>query len=229
MKVNKNESGNIALAAVAVVVGLVVGFAVAKASNDNSKSTDDTKSSSTSASAPSTKALQLRSDLVALGTEHMNLTNIAVDNALDGTKGAQASDDALNANGKAIGAAVGSVYGADAEKTFDTVWQLHLDQFVTYAVASSKGDEAGKAAALNTIDTQYTKPLAAYLAKANPNLPQKTLETVLGDHVSMTAAMIDAHAAGKYADEQSQLKQANKMIAGIFTTLADGIAKQKNL
>jgi hypothetical protein len=229
MNVRKNEQGNIALAAVAVVVGLVVGFAVARVSNNNKSDTTDKTSTSQVSGGMSKKASDLNTTLVKLGLEHMTLTQSAVAQTLDGSKGAEATGAALYANGNEIGAAVGSVYGADAEKTFDSVWKLHLDEFVKYAVASSKGDEAGKTAALNTIDTQYTKPLSAYLAKANPNLPEKTLNTVLGDHVQMTAAMIDAHVAGKYADEQSQLKQANDEITTIFSTLAGGIAKQKNL
>lgn len=228
MKVSKNESGNIALAAVAVVVGLVVGFAVARVADNNK--TDTKASSSTSASTGSSKkAVDLSNTLVTLGLEHMTLTNAAVDAALDGSKTADATGAALYANGNEIGAAVGSVYGADAEKTFDSVWKLHLDEFVKYAVADSKGDEAGKKAALDSIDANYTKPLSAYLAKANPNLPEATLNTVLGDHVQMTATMIDDHVQGKYADEQSQLKAANQHIVTIFTTLAGGIAKQKNL
>lgn len=227
MKVSKNEQGNIALAAVAVVVGLVVGFAVARVADNNK--TDTTKASTTTSTGISQKASDLRANLVTLGLEHMTLTNAAVDAALDGSKTADASGAALYANGNEIGAAVGSVYGADAEKTFDTVWKLHLDEFVKYAVASSKGDDAGKKAALTAIDTGYTKPLSAYLAKANPNLPEATLNTVLGDHVQMTATMIDDHVAGKYADEYSQLKAANQHIEGIFSTLAGAIAKQKNL
>lgn len=228
MKLSKNESGNIALVAVAVVVGLVVGFTVARVS-----SSDSTDKASTSSSAPaggvSAKASDLRANLVTLGLEHMLLTQSAVAQTLDGSKGAESAGAALYANGNDIGAAVGSVYGPDAEKTFDSVWKLHLDQFVAYAGASSKGDEAGKTAALAKIDAEYTKPLSAFLAKANPNLPEATLNTVLGDHVQMTATMIDQHVAGKYADEQATLKQANTMIEGIFSTLAGGIAKQKNL
>lgn len=227
MKVTKNESGNIALAAVAIVVGLVVGFAVARVSdNKDTKSTDTKASTSTGIS---TAASDLRANLVTMGLEHMTLTNIAVDAALDGSKTAADSGAALYANGNDIGAAVGSVYGKDAEKTFDAVWKLHLDEFVKYAVADSKGDEAGKKMALDTIDAQYTKPLSAYLSKANPLLPQKTLESVLGDHVQQTATMIDNHVAGKYADEFAELKAANQHIEGIFSTLAGGIAKQKNL
>ncbi len=228
MKLSKNESGNIALVAVAVVVGLVVGFAVSRVSDNGKTDTNDSAMHS-SKSGISAKASDLRANLVTMGLEHMTLTNTAIDAALDGSKTADSSAAALYANGTDIGAAVGSVYGPDAEKTFNTVWKLHLDQFVAYAVAGSKGDEAGKKAALDTIDTQYTQPLAAYLAKANPNLPEATLKSLLSDHVQMTATMIDDHNAGKYADEFSQLKAANQHIEGLMSALAGGIAKQKNL
>ncbi len=226
MKLIKNESGNIALIAVAVVVGMVVGFSVAKISHSDSHKDETVKTSSTGASKA---AVDLRTNLVSAGLQHMTLTNQAVDAALDGSKTAEASGAALYANGTDIGAAVGSVYGPEAEKTFNTVWKLHLDEFVNYAVASSKGDAAAKKAALDKIDAEYTKPLSAYLAKANPNLPEATLNSVLGDHVQMTATMIDTHVAGNYADEFAQLKAANAHIVVIFSTLADAIAKQKNL
>ncbi|HET9173944.1 MAG TPA: hypothetical protein VFN56_01540 [Candidatus Saccharimonadales bacterium] len=207
--------------AVVLVIALIVGIAGGYFWGHSMKSA----SASTQPTA-STKAADLRANLVTLGVEHMQLTDEAVDAALDGSKDANAKAAALYQNGNDIGAAVGSIYGSDAEKTFDSVWKLHLDQFVNYAVADSKGDTAGKQAALNAIDTGYTKPLAQYLAKANPNLPEATLETALSDHVQMTAAIIDAHVNGNYSDEQNQLKMASQHIEGIFSTLADGIVKQ---
>jgi len=216
-----NQSG-IAEVAAMVVITLVVGVLAGYSIGHHNKSTSKTDSSPTSA----TKAADLRSDLVTLGVEHMTLTDQAVDAALDGSSNASAVGAALYANGNDIGTAVGSVYGKDAEKTFDSVWKLHLDEFVKYAVADSKGDSAGKQAALDAIDTGYTKPLSQYLAKANPNLPEATLEAVLGDHVQMTATMIDDHVAGKYTDEAAELKMANQHIEGIFSTLAGAIVKQ---
>ncbi len=225
MKVSKSESGNIGLIAVAVIVGLVVGFAVGRVMNSNKK--NDSNTSSSSSSAPSSmKATALHTGLVTLGVAHMQLTDQAVDAALDSSPNAKAYGAALNQNGQDIGAAVGSVYGKDAETTFDKVWQLHLDQFVNYAVADSKGDANAKSAALSTIDSDYTKPLAMFLAKANPNIDEQTLETALRDHVTMTAGVIDQHVAGKYADEASELKQANSHIADIFSSLSDAIVKQ---
>jgi hypothetical protein len=222
MNVSKDQKGNVGLWVVVLVAGLVLGFTAGKVTT-HSKTT---KAAATTTTGVTAKAADLRSTLVRMGLEHMTLTNQAVDAALDGSKTADASGAALYANGNEIGAAVGSVYGADAEKTFDAVWKLHLDQFVKYAVASSKGDEAGKTAALDAISTGYTKPLSQYLAKANPNLPEATLEQVLSEHVADTAQMIDFHVQGKYTDEFAELATANKHIETIFSTLAGGIVAQ---
>ncbi len=225
MKVSKNEQGNVGLIAVMLVVGLVIGFSVGRVMENNKKT--DTKAASASSSVTSaTKAADLRSDLVTLGLEHMTLTASAVDQTLDGSPGAGETAKELYKNGTDIGAAVGSVYGKDAESTFNSVWKLHLDQFVAYAVADSKGDAAGKQAALTSIDTNYTKPLAAYLAKANPNLPEKTLYSLLADHVTQTAGVIDDHVNKDYAKENADLTAANKHIEGIFSALAGGIVAQ---
>jgi hypothetical protein len=227
-----NETGIAAVAALLVIlVVAVIGFAAFKISEKNNEadtSSDSSTTTTTAAAVPNstTKAADLRSTLVRLGEEHMVLVNAAVDQTLDGSPAASASTAALIQNGKDIGAAVGSVYGKDAETTFDTVWQIHLVDFITYAGASAKGDAAGKAAALKDIDTKYTKPLSAYLAKANPKLSEATLNSVLGDHVQMTADMIDLHVAKKYTEEYTKLAEADKHIEGIFSTLADGIVKQ---
>ena len=222
-KLNQSGAAEVAVVlVVALIIGMIGGYSIGH------RHTSAVTSNSSSSAAPSsaTKAADLRATLVMLGVEHMTLTNQAVDAALDGSKNADATAAALYANGNDIGAAVGSVYGKDAQTTFDSVWKLHLDEFVKYAVADSKGDNAGKQAALDAIQTGYTKPLSQYLAKANPNLPEATLESVLGGHVAMTATMIDDHVAGKYTEEADQLKMANQHIEGIFSTLADGIVKQ---
>lgn len=219
-KLNQGGMAEIALVfAIALVVGLLGGYIIGHHTKSNNNTTSAQPTSAT-------KAADLRSSLVTLGVEHMSLTDQAVDAALDGNKDAKATAAALYQNGNDIGAAVGSVYGMSAQTTFDSVWKLHLDQFVKYAVADAKGDSAGKQAALNTIQTGYTKPLAQFLAHANPNLPEATLESALGDHVQMTATMIDDHVQGNYTAEASELKMANQHIEGLFSLLAEGIVKQ---
>jgi hypothetical protein len=221
MQESGHKTVSIVLAIVMLLVGLGAGYGIGHANGNNSKASANNMKANAL-----TKAADLRANLVTLGVEHMMLTDQAVDAALDGSPNANATATALYANGTNLGAAVGSVYGKDAESTFNTVWKLHLDEFVKYAVASKSGDEAGKSAALASIDTNYTKPLAQYLAKANPNLPEATLESALREHVDMTAKMIDFHVAGNYTEEANELTMANKHIEGIMSTLAGGIVKQ---
>ena len=223
---NQSNNRSVGFPVLLVVIGLVVGFAITLLSAMAYYKPKVDAAKTASVPTTSTKAADLRSSLVTLGVEHMTLTDQAVDAALDGNANATATGAALYANGNTIGTAVGSIYGKDAETTFDSVWKLHLDQFVKYAVADKTGNAAGKQAALDSIQQNYTVPLATYLAKANPNLPQSTLQSMLSEHVSMTATMIDDHVKGDYTAEAAQLDMANTHIAGLFSALAGGIVKQ---
>lgn len=206
-----------------LLVGGAAGFGISKATSNND---DSTSSSMMQRPTSETKAADLRASLVTLGVEHMQLTNQAVDGALDSSPNASETGAALYKNGTDIGAAVGSIYGKDAEATFNSVWKLHLDQFVNYAVASSKGDEMAKKAALEAIDSGYTKPLAQYLAKANPNINEGNLEAALRHHIEVTATMIDKHVEKDFAEESKQLSEASEHIESIFSSLAGAIVKQ---
>ena len=224
------ESNSKAAVAIALVLGLAVGvgggYVVANNMHDDSH--DMSMSQSVSEDKPNsmTKAADLRATLVGFGVEHMDLTYSAVASTLNGTKSAKADGADLYKNGTDLGAAVGSIYGDEAETTFNKVWKLHLDEFVNYAVAASKNDDAGKKKALDSIDANYTKPLAAYLAKANPNLPEDVLYKGLKSHVDMTAVMIDNEAKGDYTAATKLRDEGADHLSSLFSTLADGIVKQ---
>lgn len=207
----------------ALVIGLGVGFGVGKMNND---STNSSSSHSAMASADTTKASDLRADLVMLGTEHMDLTYAAVAAALDGSPNAEAAKADLIKNGTDISGAVGSVYGKDAQTKFQDIWNLHLTEFVNYAVAAKGGDEAGKAKAMESIKTGYTQPISALLAGANPNLLQKDLEAGFGEHIDMTAQMIENHVKGDYEAEATLRGESADHLKGLMSVLAGAIVKQ---
>ncbi|HRF28258.1 MAG TPA: hypothetical protein PL051_01275 [Candidatus Saccharibacteria bacterium] len=212
-------------AVLSLVVGGGIGWWIADMNCQNEHGHDHDHATSMMSN-DSNKAASLRSTLVGFGVEHMDLTYSAVASTLNGTKSAKADAADLYKNGTDLGAAVGSVYGKDAEKTFNSVWKLHLDEFVNYAVAASKDDTAAKKKALSNIDSMYTKPLAAYLAKANPNLPEDALYSGLKSHVDMTAVMIDNEAKGDYAAATKLRDEGATHLTSLFSTLADGIVKQ---
>lgn len=219
----KRKSAAVGMSVIFLVIGLAIGFGVTFATT---RAADNKTLDSAKVPTSATKASDLRANLVTLGVEHMTYTDQAIDAALDGSPNAAASAAALYTNGNNIGAAVGSIYGKSAESTFDSVWKLHLDQFVNYAVADSMGDSAGMQTALNTIQTSYTIPLATFLAKANPNLPEATLQTELSEHVAMTAKMIDYHVKKDYTAEAAELDMANTHMESLFSTLTAAIVKQ---
>ncbi len=225
---DSNSGSKGVVATVAVIIGLVVGAIGGGVIGSMVTHHNDDKTTASSAVMGSItpSAQTLTNNLVTLGLDHMTLTDQAIDAALDGSKDATASANQLYANGNTIGAAVGSVYGSSAQSTFDSVWKLHLDQFVNYAVADAKGDTTGTQTALAAINSGYTVPLAQFLAKANSNLPEGALQGLLSDHVAMTATIIDDHVQGNYAKEQTDLDAANTMMTKIFSTLANAIVKQ---
>lgn len=226
------SQGKGTIAAIAVIVGLAVGGLGGYLITDMnmSKDHDDMMGTSMSVSEgkpnAATKAADLRATLVAFGVEHMDLTYSAVASTLNATPSAEADGADLYKNGTDLGAAVGSIYGEEVETTFNKVWKLHLDEFVNYAVAASKDDDAGKKKALDSIDANYTKPLAAYLAEANPNLPEDVLYDGLKSHVDMTAVMIDNEAKGDYTAATKLRDEGADHLSELFSTLAAGIVKQ---
>lgn len=204
---------------VALIIGLAVGFGIGHA-NKNSNT------NSMNMSTTSSKAGDLRANLVSLGVQHQALTHKAVDAALDGSPDADAAKTQLIQNGKDISDAVGSVYGQAAGQKFDDIWNVHLNDFVSYAVAAKSGDEAGKAAALQDIDTNYTKPISKLLAGANPNLPEATVESLFKEHIDMTAQTIDDHVKGDFPAEQALIVQSSDHLKMLMSTLAGAIVKQ---
>jgi uncharacterized membrane-anchored protein YhcB (DUF1043 family) len=222
---SKARSSMMTGAIVALVVGLIIGVGVTILIEHHHYKKELSDSSSMSAPTASTAAATLRSNLVTLGVEHMTLTDQAVDAALDGNADASALSTALIANGNDIGAAVGSVYGTAAQKQFDAIWLIHLQQFVAYAVADKEGNTTAMQTALNTIQSQYTIPISKLLGGAT-GLPVSAVQTDLSSHIAMTATMIDDHVKGNYTAEASQLNMANTGIANIFSTLAEAIVKQ---
>src|SRR5262245_19269961 len=81
----------------------------------------------TAAATSTTPAATLRTTLNALLSEHVILASAATGAALDGRDAEfKAAAGALDANSVDIARAIGSVYGADAERAFLPLWRRHI-------------------------------------------------------------------------------------------------------
>jgi hypothetical protein len=172
------------------------------------------------------KAAALRAGLNTLFQEHVYLASAATGAALGGREGEfKAAAGALDENSVAIANAIGSVYGADAEKAFLPLWRRHIGFVVDYTVGVATKDTAKQSMAVSDL-VAYTNDFGAFLSAANPNLPKTVVADLVKDHVVTLKSVIDAQAAGDLAKAYSATRMAASHMRMIADPLADAIVKQ---
>jgi hypothetical protein len=145
---------------------------------------------------PAAPAVDLRIALDQLLQEHLYLATFATQAALGG-RGDEfaAAGGVLNANGTDLGAAIGSLFGQDAQDAFNTTWSAHNGFFVDYTTGVAEGDQAKMDRAVEDLTTIYVPQFAALLAGAT-GLPEESLAELITHHVVSTKAVVDAQASG---------------------------------
>lgn len=183
-----------------------------------------------STAASSVTASDLRSTLGRLLGEHAILAMNATNAGVTGSKSFPAAAKALDRNSVAISKAIGSVYGAKAQKTFldgPFQWRAHIGFFVDYTVALAKKDKAAQAKAVANLKT-YTVRHGDFLATAT-GLPKLAVRNDLLGHVLELKSQLDAYAGADYAKAASAYQAAYGHMFMTGDLLAGAIAKQKNL
>jgi hypothetical protein len=167
-----------------------------------------------------TPAVGFRTALDQLLQEHLFLATFATDAAIGGrTDEFNAAAKALNTNGTDIGAAIGKVYGADAQDKFNEIWSAHNGFFVDYTTGVATKDAAKKSKAVNDLTTIYVPQFADFLASAT-GLSKDALTTLIADHVTTTAAVVDAQGNG----DAAAAAQADRTAAMHMRMIGDPLA-----
>ncbi len=173
-----------------------------------------------------TKAAGLRATLNTLFQEHVYLAAAATGAALGGREDEfKAAAGALDANSVAIGQAIGSVYGGDAEKAFLPLWRRHIGFAVDYTVGVATRDTTKADKAVNDL-VGYAQDFGAFLSSANPNLPKAVVAELVKHHVVTLKSVIDAQAAKDPAKAYMAIRTAAAHMHMIADPLADAIVKQ---
>ncbi len=116
---------------------------------------------------PDAPAVGLRVALNQLLQEHLYLVSFATGSALGERSGEfMAAGKALNTNGTDLGAAIGQLFGADAEDEFNRIWSAHNGFFVDYTTGVAMGDMAMQDQAVTDLTETYVPEFAAFLAGA---------------------------------------------------------------
>ncbi len=174
-------------------------------------------------------AADLRTNLnIALG-EHLILAAKATGAALDGRQDQFAAyGELLNTNGTELGATVGSVYGANAEDTWNEIWSAHNGFFVDYTTGVATDDMAMQDQAVEDLTTIYVPDFSAFLAGAT-GLPEDAVSELVIDHVLQTKAVVDAQAAGDWDAAYDATREAYAHMQMIGDALAPAIAEGNDI
>lgn len=169
-------------------------------------------------------AVDLRVGLNNLLAEHVT-TNLNVNRSIAGgasTAEIEAGMQAQVVNSEAIAAAVGSIYGPEAQAQFYAMFQEHIDESNRYAQAVAAGDESARIAANEELQ-EYLREIATFFSTAIPVLAYDDVYALLNQHEELINSSTEAFKAGDFERSYHLEHEALKQVAMIADALAAGI------
>jgi hypothetical protein len=183
-------------------------------------------SASVKPAALSTKTVQTGAALRDLWVGHVFwVRNVVIATFAKNDEAAKASEQQVVANAKAIAAAIEPFYGAGAKDALFKLLAGHYGAIKAYLVATAAGDGPGQAGATEKL-TKNAEEIAAFLSKANPNLPKDDLNGLLLAHGSHHIQQIQQLKDGQYAAEAQTWDNMKSHMYVIADALTQALAKQ---
>jgi hypothetical protein len=171
-------------------------------------------------------ALTTRLALRDLWVEHMFwIRNYAIANQAGNRQAADVASQEVVSNATAIANSIAPLYGQPAADQLLKLLAGHWGAVKQYSDASVSQSASGKQAAVNDL-TSNAKALAKFLATANPNLPEATLNTLLAAHGGHHIAQIDELGKKDYKAEAATWKHMREHILGLADALTAALVKQ---
>ena len=172
------------------------------------------------------KAVELRSNLDMLLSEHAYLAADTMRKGAEGSKDFDESVKSLNMNTKELSKAIGDVYGKDAGMEFEKMWSEHIGYFVDYVNATNNNDEKGRQEALNNLDN-YRDTFSQFMTTAtDEKLEAKGLSDGLQMHVNQLVSAFDASVNGDYDKAYKYERESIHHMYMVSKGLSDAITKQ---
>lgn len=225
-----HQDGNtVVVAAATLAIGALLGAGIGYTAGNNKQedSTNNNQSSQTVSATPTsdTAAADTRVALNAALREHVALAATALRDVFDSAPTADAAVAELDNNSLEVAGIVGSVYGADAEEQFLSLWRSHIGFFANYTTAAKTGDQAGMDQALEDL-AGYGTDASAFFAAANPNLPADAVMPLLIEHRNLVIDAVNAYGAEDYALSFSKEAEAYDQMGDIADAIAEAVVVQ---
>lgn len=171
-------------------------------------------------------ALTTRLALRDLWVEHIFwIRNYAIANQAADKQQAKVAADQVVDNATKIANSIAPLYGQPAADQLLKLLAGHWGAVKHYSDATVAKDTKGKQAAVTDL-TSNAKAIAAFLAKANPNLPENTLVAMLSAHGGHHVAQVDELAAHDYAGEARTWQMMRSHIVSLADALTAALVKQ---
>ena len=171
-------------------------------------------------------ALTTRLALRDLWVEHIFwVRNYTVANQSGNAPQADTAAKEVVANATAIANSLQPLYGQPAADQMLKLLAGHWGAIKDYSDASVAKDAAKQKAAMDAL-VSNAKAIAAFLAKANPYLPENTLVTLLSAHGGHHISQIDQLAQKDYAGEAKTWHAMREHILGVADALAAALVNQ---
>lgn len=167
----------------------------------------------------------VRLALRKLWSDHVIWTREYIVAAVAGTPDTGAAATRLLANQEDIGAAVAGFYGQAAGDRLTELLKDHILIAVDLVAAAKSGDQAAFAAH----DARWTaniETIAAFLASANPNWPERDVLDLLALHLKLTKDEAVARITGDWAADIKAFDDIFTEILVLADALHDGIVAQ---
>jgi len=171
-------------------------------------------------------ALSTRLAMRDLWVEHVFwIRNYAIANQTADKSQAKVAADQVVANATQIANSIAPLYGQPAADQLLKLLAGHWGAVKHYSDATVAKDAKGKQAAVSEL-TSNAKAIAAFLAGANPNLPESTLVGMLAAHGGHHVAQIDELAAHDYAAEARTWQMMRPHVLALADALTAALVKQ---
>ena len=138
---------------------------------------------------------------------------------------ADATAARLLRNQQDIGDAVATFYGKDAGRKLTALLKEHI-MIAVELLAAAKAKDEKATAKQGKAWTKNADDIAAFLAKANPNWPEATVQDLLHLHLELTTKEAVAYRDHKWNDAIGLVDDVYNEIYTLADALADGIVKQ---
>ncbi|WP_281975174.1 copper amine oxidase [Halobacillus litoralis] len=173
-----------------------------------------------------TEAVELRSQLDNLFSEHAYLAVETMRKGAEGASDFEQSAAALSSNTDDLTAAIESVYGKEAGEKFNEMWSSHIGYFVDYVKATGNEDEEAKQMALDELN-QYREDFSEFISEATGNrLKADGLAEGLQMHVDQLIGAFDAYIAGDYEEAYMKERKAIEHMYGVSKGMSSAIVNQ---